>query len=708
MLPLVPGNSGRDLVQTAVQVGCLAVAWHHVRLRRHVVRLGWGLLVLAVTVLAFSDMAAALERDVWHFHVGPTPSNVLALTGYLLLGLGVFRLDRNRSRGRRLPGGTEAAIFATGVLTPVLVFLVIPVLQHDTLSTVAQAVTIAYALADLILVTVIARLMLTDGSRSRSFLYLSAALFTSLAGDVWSWVADDGPGALHATVKVLWLTGFVLFAAGIAHPSMETFTSGGAWAQDAPRRRRVWLMGVGQAMPAVALMFAWAFGRDTSLLVVAVGGLVVSLMVSARMNGLLDRISDQSTQLSALARSDELTGLHNRRSWNFELARAAATAAAEGRPLNVALLDLDHFKRYNDTYGHPAGDRLLRAVSQAWQSALLPGEVLARYGGEEFAMLLPGTGLDEAVQRVDTLRQLTPGGQSFSAGVAGWTVGVDPEQTVADADTALYEAKRQGRGRVLPFHAPRPKSHPHIPDAMRTVVQPIVRVRDLAVVGYEALSRFDPATDIEAVFTQAHEDGFGDVLEASAILGALRMPDRPDDVDLFVNVSERAMRSAHFWQTMPPRFDRVVVELHEQRDGLDDTTVARMLDRFRDRGARICLDDLVASEEDLGRIVSLRPDLVKVDRSLVAGCDIHPEQVADIDRLLAFARAYGVEVCAEGMETVGELATLSDLGVPYVQGFLLGRPEADWIEPLQPSLRIGPLRETYRALRSGVTGTSTR
>jgi EAL domain-containing protein (putative c-di-GMP-specific phosphodiesterase class I) len=116
-----------------------------------------------------------------------------------------------------------------------------------------------------------------------------------------------------------------------------------------------------------------------------------------------------------------------------------------------------------------------------------------------------------------------------------------------------------------------------------------------------------------------------------------------------------------------------------------------MLDRFRDRGARVCLDDLIATTADLDRIVSLRPDLVKVDRSLVAGCDTDPDKVADIERLLAFAAGYGVEVCAEGVETVEELVTLRRLGMPFVQGYLLGRPEDHWIEPLQPALRVGSL-----------------
>jgi diguanylate cyclase (GGDEF)-like protein len=684
----------RDLLQSLVQVGCLALAWYHVTRHREVIRLGWGLLTVAVTVLGASDMLAAADRQLWHG--SQVPANVLALCGYVMLGLSVVQLDRNRSRGRRLPGRIEAAIFAAGVLSPLLVFLVIPIAGNPDMTSTAKSITIAYALADLVVITVIARLMLTDGSQSRSFAYLSAALFVSLAGDLWSWkTAVNGELSDEPIVKLLWLAGFVLFTAGVSHPSMRTFTSGGAWAQDAPRRRRVWLMGLGQALPALALIFALPFGRTyvsmAALGVIGVGGLSVSLLVSARMNGLLDQISEQSSRLSDLARSDELTGLHNRRSWNFELARACEAAAADQQPLGVALLDLDHFKSYNDSYGHPAGDRLLRAAAEAWSSALRPGEVLARYGGEEFAMLVPGALLEDAVRRVDTLRELTPGGQTFSAGVAMWVEGVEPEQIVADADTALYAAKRAGRDRVLPYRVAGPKPVSTIPYAMSTVVQPIVRLRDLSVVAYEVLSRFDPSTNVEAVFATAHEEGYGDLLESSAILSGIRFPDRPAGIELFINVSERAMTSALFWQTMPPRLDGVVMELHETRHGLDDTAVSRMLDRFRSRGARVCLDDLVASTADLDRIVSLRPDLVKVDRSLVAGCDTDPEKVAGIERLLGFANGYGVGVCAEGVETVEELTTLRDLGVPLVQGYLLGRPEGEWIEPLQPAIRVGAL-----------------
>jgi diguanylate cyclase (GGDEF)-like protein len=664
LLPLVPTELGRAATQSTVQFACMVLAWSVLMRRRHVIRHGWGLLVAAMTVLAASDLAGWLESDVLGVPVRTDPSTVLAVVGYLLLGIAVVQIERHRSSEEPLPGAIEAGIFATGVLTPLLVFLIIPTVQRGDLSARAMLVTIAYALVDLVVISVIARLVISGGSQPLSLGYLSAALFTSIAGDVVVGGGDVDSGAVAPVARVLWCVAFVLFAAGIAHPSMQRLRPDRT--SQPPRHRRVWLMALGQAMPALALLVEWLLNRHSTLLVEALGALLVSL----------------------LARSDDLTGLHNRRSWNFELKRAATAAVAQGQPLVVALLDLDHFKVYNDTYGHPAGDRLLKAATSAWQSALQPGELLARYGGEEFAMLLAGSSLDEAVARVETLRGLMPGGQSFSGGVALWCTDEDPEQTVANADAALYEAKRRGRGMVLPFRSAAPVADTVLPYSMRTLVQPIVRVSDLAVVGYEGLSRFDPISDVKGVFAQAHQDGYGDVLERAAILSALRLPDRPRDVEIFVNVSQRALSSPYFWQSMPPRMDGIVVELQEHRTELHDPSVGPLLDRFRDRGARICLDDLVGSVAELERMIALRVDVVKVDRSLVSGCDHSPEMVPPLERLLAFAVSYGVGVVAQGVESVGELRVLRRIGMPLVQGYLLGYPEPHWVEPLAPSLRL--------------------
>jgi diguanylate cyclase (GGDEF)-like protein len=125
-------------------------------------------------------------------------------------------------------------------------------------------------------------------------------------------------------------------------------------------------------------------------------------------------------------------------------------ARRAGTPLAVALLDLDHFKRFNDQYGHQAGDQLLKSATMAWQSLLRSSDLLARYGGEEFAVLLPSSTLGQAVDALDRLRAATPLAQTFSAGVAMWHGDETSDQLVARADKALYQAKQAGRNQVLP------------------------------------------------------------------------------------------------------------------------------------------------------------------------------------------------------------------------------------------------------------------
>jgi diguanylate cyclase (GGDEF)-like protein len=153
-------------------------------------------------------------------------------------------------------------------------------------------------------------------------------------------------------------------------------------------------------------------------------------------------------RLEIAARTDDLTGLLNRRAWDEELGRELARADRSGAALCVAILDLDRFKHYNDTYGHQAGDRFLKQLSGSWSQNLRTGDILARYGGEEFALALPGTNLEHAQQMLDRLRESLPEDQTCSAGVCQWDGSENAEQLTARADTLLYAAKAAGRNRV--------------------------------------------------------------------------------------------------------------------------------------------------------------------------------------------------------------------------------------------------------------------
>ncbi len=159
--------------------------------------------------------------------------------------------------------------------------------------------------------------------------------------------------------------------------------------------------------------------------------------------------ADLVTRLSGLAETDDLTGLPNRRAWDTVIARAVGYAARTRRALCVAVIDLDHFKAFNDRLGHQAGDDLLKGASASWRTALRASDTLARYGGEEFAVALPNCSSTEAAVVLDRLRALTPEGQTCSIGLAEWAPGESAGDLVARADHALYAAKRGGRDALV-------------------------------------------------------------------------------------------------------------------------------------------------------------------------------------------------------------------------------------------------------------------
>jgi diguanylate cyclase (GGDEF)-like protein len=153
--------------------------------------------------------------------------------------------------------------------------------------------------------------------------------------------------------------------------------------------------------------------------------------------------------MSRLAQQDGLTGIPNRRTLDEAVPVEFARARRSGQPLTLVMIDLDHFKRYNDRRGHAAGDALLRAVAHAWSKQLRPTDLLARYGGEEFTLVLPACTADQAAQLVDRLRPLVPDRQTFSAGIATWEDDESRGELVQRADRALLKAKKLGRNRTM-------------------------------------------------------------------------------------------------------------------------------------------------------------------------------------------------------------------------------------------------------------------
>jgi diguanylate cyclase (GGDEF)-like protein len=153
--------------------------------------------------------------------------------------------------------------------------------------------------------------------------------------------------------------------------------------------------------------------------------------------------------LAEVARTDDLTGLANRRAWDEALTRELVRARRESTPLSIGILDLDRFKDYNDVHGHQAGDRLLKQLAALWRDQLRATDMLARYGGEEFALALPGCDLSDATVLIERLRGATPAEQTVSAGLAVWDGDESAEALFGRADRALYAAKEAGRDRIV-------------------------------------------------------------------------------------------------------------------------------------------------------------------------------------------------------------------------------------------------------------------
>jgi diguanylate cyclase (GGDEF)-like protein len=450
--------------------------------------------------------------------------------------------------------------------------------------------------------------------------------------------------------------------------------------------------------------------RAASLLAVLAGDAAVAM-----------ERADLFARLDSMARHDALTGAANRRSWDDELPRYLARARRDNEPLCVAMLDLDHFKTFNDLQGHQRGDLLLRQVVGAWSAELREVDLLARYGGEEFAVALPGCPLDAALAIVDRLRGATTEGQTCSAGVACWDGEESADGLVARADAALYQAKLAGRNRSVAAMAASGMDHdansmvasmagwtrwigvvPRLiaERCIEAVYQPVVRLSTSEVCGYEALARptgTSELTSVEGLFAAAQYRGLTRDLDwlcrRAAIEGAATIP---AGIPLFVNVSVSALLDPlHDVDQMLLLLDYVgrsardvVLEITEREAVPDMERFAEVLASHREHGFRFAIDDVGEGHSTLEVLAAAAPEYIKVARSMMIGARQAGARSA-IRALVAFARSSGAEVIAEGIESEAERVLMLQLGVELGQGFALGQPrelETDSLEP--PVLRI--------------------
>jgi diguanylate cyclase (GGDEF)-like protein len=417
--------------------------------------LAWWLLIVGQVALSAADVAFFVANMLVEELAYPNFTDILYLGAYPLTALGLLLLVRARTPGWDFPSVIDATIIAMSIGLLAWIFVISPAATAGDETMAARAVATAYPTMDVLLLAVAVRLMLGAGVRSTAFRLLIASMILVLAADALYAVQSAlGTYAAGNFLDAMWMIGAALLGAAGLHPSMRRLTERSAAAASNATIGRLAVLAVASVMAPVTMLIQHARGAPTHLAVTAVTCIALFLLVLARMADLV------STQRHA-AITDGLTGLRTRRFYEEGLRTEADRAARSGAPLAVLLLDIDHFKRVNDTYGHHGGDRVLCEVARRLCELSRPGDLVARYGGEEFAVLLPNTTpeqLDVIGERIRRGIAMTPiavtattlATVTVSIGCAVMPAHCDtPEDLVLTADSALYAAKGGGRNRVV-------------------------------------------------------------------------------------------------------------------------------------------------------------------------------------------------------------------------------------------------------------------
>ncbi len=426
-------------------------------------------------------------------------------------------------------------------------------------------------------------------------------------------------------------------------------------------------------------------------------------------------------ELEHQALYDPLTGLANRTLFEDRLSRARALIARDGGAVAVFLLDLDDFKGVNDTFGHHVGDELLVQFARRMERVTRASDTLCRFGGDEFLYLAQGiTGSYEEV----ATRLLSAVHEPFS--VANTTleqrvsVGVvivdddtmENEELLRNVDTALYEAKRRGKGIVVRFTSDmydQASSRYELLRDLRTALgtdqlrmryQPLIDLVTDEVVGFEALMRwqhptrgpvapdtFIPLAEQTDLIVDLGEFALREATATAAswVVGHGRAP------YVSVNLSSNQFRDPNLLALVDEALaasgldpQRLVLEITERAALADTAQVAAVLAHFEDRGVRLALDDFGTGYSSLSHITRLHPHIIKIDRSFIVAADDDVASRALLDAMISLGRRLQLTVLAEGIETETQLTYLRGLGCQIGQGYLfapaLSRDEvATWL-----------------------------
>ncbi|MGJ7439695.1 EAL domain-containing protein [Aquipuribacter sp. MA13-6] len=438
---------------------------------------------------------------------------------------------------------------------------------------------------------------------------------------------------------------------------------------------------------------------------------------------------DAETQLSHMALHDDLTGLPNRVLLRDRVEHALAACPRSGQRVALLFLDLDHFKDVNDSLGHEAGDAVLRAVADRLRGAVRPADTVARIGGDEFVVCLAGVAdaqsAEQLTQRVAAAvsqvvvvqdRRVPVG---VSVGLAVSVAGDDASSLLRQSDSAMYQAKRSGRGRVsgfVPDLVAQADRHLRVRDELEQALtgdqlvlhyQPVVDLATGRMTACEALVRWQhPVRGLlypREWLDVAEEGGLmprlggwvldracHDMAEYTAENGPLRV---------HVNVSGKQLNQAGFVEQLECavaastlRPESLVLELTETHLLDVQHSLLKDLARLEALGVSIAVDDFGTGYSTLTQLVQLPVGALKIDRSFVSALTTDARSAAVVRGVLAMGEALDLEVVAEGVETPEQATALRALGCRSAQGYLWspGVP----VDGLHQAASTGPTSES--------------
>jgi diguanylate cyclase (GGDEF)-like protein len=448
------------------------------------------------------------------------------------------------------------------------------------------------------------------------------------------------------------------------------------------------------------------------------------------------RLRDASRQIERLAFYDVTTGLPNRKLFVDRLRAWLERAGRERERGALLFLDLDHFRRVNDDYGHEAGDQLLAAVAGRLLHSVREGDTVARLGGDEFTLLLPGVGSAQDAGRAagDLLARLRQPFRlaerelvaSGSVGVALYpSDGVDAAILLRKADSALSRAKELGRGRCVAYDealAGTARERFALEAALRDGelerhlelhFQPIVRSGSGEIIGAEALLRWrhpdrgllPPSEFLFAAESAAVSEAISRWVLRTACKAVAEWRRRfLPDLRVAVNLTAHAFEDRGLATTVrevlddsgvPPQ--ALELEITETMALLQVSDPASILSELRARGTRVAVDDFGTGYSSLSYLRELPIEIVKLDSSFIRDLGRRPQDSRIVGAVIQLAHGLGLEVVAEGVEEEGQMAVLEMLHCDRMQGYLFSRP--------LPAPEFEALLETARPFRTSGAAT---